>query len=203
MLAEEIVLQTATAAFARRADGTITAWNEAAEDLLLMSAERVEGRKCHDVIAGCDVFGNEFCCELCACSRMATQELPIHPYRLGVKDSFGRSLEVRVSILVARGREGNELVHLLEPMTSRVLFTAVPDDLEIPLPSGTAGAEELTRRELEVLRLLAVGWSTDDIAERLMISPTTVRNHVARCLQKLDVHSRLEAVHVARRLDLV
>ncbi|MEN8162954.1 MAG: LuxR C-terminal-related transcriptional regulator [Acidobacteriota bacterium] len=36
-----------------------------------------------------------------------------------------------------------------------------------------------------------------------MTSPTTVRNHISRCLHKLDAHSRVEAVGVARRLDLV
>jgi DNA-binding NarL/FixJ family response regulator len=52
----------------------------------------------------------------------------------------------------------------------------------------------LTRREREVLRLLASGASTRAIASGLGISPATVRNHVHHILAKLGVHSRLEAV---------
>jgi DNA-binding CsgD family transcriptional regulator len=52
----------------------------------------------------------------------------------------------------------------------------------------------LTRRETEVLQLLATGISTADIARRLSISITTVRNHIQRIMEKLRVHSRLAAV---------
>jgi DNA-binding NarL/FixJ family response regulator len=53
------------------------------------------------------------------------------------------------------------------------------------------------------LRLLSEGRSTRDIAGQLVITLTTVRNHIARCLNKLSAHSRLEAVSIARHLDLV
>jgi DNA-binding CsgD family transcriptional regulator len=52
----------------------------------------------------------------------------------------------------------------------------------------------LTDRELEILRLLSAGMSTESIARGLSISPTTVRNHVQRIIAKLKVHSRLGAV---------
>jgi DNA-binding NarL/FixJ family response regulator len=52
---------------------------------------------------------------------------------------------------------------------------------------------QLTRREREVLALLADGADNDTIAQRLVISPETARTHVQNVLHKLDVHSRLEA----------
>ncbi|MFA9429873.1 response regulator [Egicoccus sp. AB-alg2] len=61
----------------------------------------------------------------------------------------------------------------------------------------------LTPREREVLRLLAEGASTEDIAARLVISPHTVRNHVRHIIEKLGVHTKLEAVAVATREGLV
>jgi DNA-binding NarL/FixJ family response regulator len=61
----------------------------------------------------------------------------------------------------------------------------------------------LTERELEVLKLLAAGLSNPAIAEHLVISLHTVRNHVQRILTKLDAHSKLEAVAVALRRDIV
>ena len=69
----------------------------------------------------------------------------------------------------------------------------VPD--RAPPPAHPA----LTRRQAEVLRLLEAGRSTPQIAEELHLSRETVRNHVRHILQALGVHSRLEAVALARR----
>lgn len=61
----------------------------------------------------------------------------------------------------------------------------------------------LTPREHEVLLLLASGCSTQQMAERMGIAVETVRNHVRRLLRALGVHSRLEAVALARRDGLI
>ena len=63
----------------------------------------------------------------------------------------------------------------------------------------------LTSRELEVLKLVAKGMSNRDIADELFISENTVKNHVRNILEKLHLHSRMEAVIYAvreRLLDL-
>jgi DNA-binding NarL/FixJ family response regulator len=64
-------------------------------------------------------------------------------------------------------------------------------------------AGSLTPRELQVMQLIAEGVANQKIAERLFISPHTVRNHVQRIITKLGVHSKLEAVAVATRVGLV
>jgi PAS domain S-box-containing protein len=61
----------------------------------------------------------------------------------------------------------------------------------------------LTPRQTEVLRLLEHGRSTGQIAEELHLSRETVRNHVRHLLRNLGVHSRLEAVALARKEHLV
>ena len=63
--------------------------------------------------------------------------------------------------------------------------------------------EPLTARELEVLRMLASGVSTNSAAEMLGISTATLRAHVHAILRKLGAHSRLEAVAEAARLGLI
>ncbi|HEU0303614.1 MAG TPA: response regulator transcription factor [Gaiellaceae bacterium] len=65
------------------------------------------------------------------------------------------------------------------------------------------GAADLTRREHEVLRLLAEGLEPADVAERLVISPKTVAGHIEHILKKLDVHSRAAAIALAYREGLV
>lgn len=63
--------------------------------------------------------------------------------------------------------------------------------------------EALTPREVEVLRSLADGKSTSEIAAALFVSPNTVRNHVNNVIRKLRAHSRLEAVSHAVRFGLI
>ncbi|GLY93292.1 helix-turn-helix transcriptional regulator [Actinoplanes sp. NBRC 103695] len=65
------------------------------------------------------------------------------------------------------------------------------------------GAEILTAREREVLRLVAEGQSNGRIAEQLYISPKTASVHVSRIIAKLNVANRVEAAAVARRLGLL
>lgn len=62
---------------------------------------------------------------------------------------------------------------------------------------------DITPREREVLELLAEGVSTQELAQRLVISVATARNHVQNILNKLGAHSKLEAVSIAVREGVI
>jgi two-component system, NarL family, response regulator DevR len=62
---------------------------------------------------------------------------------------------------------------------------------------------QFTPRELEVLRLLAVGLDTDQVSQQLGIAPHTVDWHVRHLIEKLKVHSKLQAVIAGARLGLI
>jgi two-component system NarL family response regulator len=70
------------------------------------------------------------------------------------------------------------------------------DRAQVPTP-------KLTERELEVLKLVAQGLNNREIAKRLFISENTVKNHVRNILEKLQLHSRMEAVMYAVREKLL
>jgi len=72
-----------------------------------------------------------------------------------------------------------------------------------PVRSGGDSGYRLTARQLEILRLLADGKSTDQITEELHLAKTTVRNHIAHLLTNLGVHTRTEAVVVATSAGLI
>ena len=86
----------------------------------------------------------------------------------------------------------------LAPKLMTELATAVRRDA--PRAEGTA---RLTERELEVLRLVARGMSNRAVAESLFLSENTVKNHVRNILDKLEAHSRMEAVVKASRIGLL
>ena len=79
--------------------------------------------------------------------------------------------------------------------------------LELPArqdaPARTpANAAGLSGREVEVLRLVAKGWTNERIAEELFLSPRTVQTHLTNVFRKIDVDNRTEAVRVAMTLGL-
>jgi DNA-binding NarL/FixJ family response regulator len=84
------------------------------------------------------------------------------------------------------------------PVTQRLL-ERFADSTGVAPPS----LDELTERELEILRLIAGGLSNAEIAERLVVSETTVKNHVSAVLRKLGVRDRVQAVIAAYDAGLV
>jgi ATP/maltotriose-dependent transcriptional regulator MalT len=118
--------------------------------------------------------------------------------------------EARARVLVALACEalGDEETAALEKDAAREAFVrlgAKPDIVGIDArPAGTGGETHgLSRRELEVLRLVASGKSNRDIAAALVISEHTVARHLQNIYGKLDVSSRTAASAFAYRHDLV
>ena len=102
-----------------------------------------------------------------------------------------------------------QLVSTLQAVANGLLVLH-PSHANEGLPAGSAPprtldelAESLTRRELEVLQMLAAGLSNKEIAARLNISEHTVKFHVASILGKLGAASRTEAVSLGIRRGLV
>ena len=108
-----------------------------------------------------------------------------------------RPLELIEAIrVVARGDA------LLAPTVTRRLLDRLTDSLpETETPPIDLG--ELTERELEVLRLVALGLSNAEIAARLVVTEATVKTHVSSVLRKLRLRDRVQAVVLAYDARLV
>jgi LuxR family maltose regulon positive regulatory protein len=138
-----------------------------------------------------------------AALRMARDAL-----RLGARERFVRifldegepmqRLLQRLSL--AQQNELDETANLAEYL--KRLAGQRTEKVEAPAPAaGTT--EALTRKELEILRLLAEGLSNLAIAGRLFVSETTVRTHLRNINAKFGVHNRTQAIAVARKLNLI
>jgi LuxR family maltose regulon positive regulatory protein len=102
---------------------------------------------------------------------------------------------------------------LLAPLLERVIADGITPEYaarlldiiqkEQQLNLAAEKAKLLSRRELEVLRLLAEGLANRQICQRLALSPNTAKTHIRHILEKLDSQSRLQAVARARELELI
>jgi DNA-binding NarL/FixJ family response regulator len=94
------------------------------------------------------------------------------------------------------------LVHDGHMVIDPELVVALADELAVA-KDRDVGAETLTEREVEVLQLLAFGYTNRDIAGRLFISPDTVKTHLEHIYQKLGANDRTAAVAEAMRRRLI
>jgi DNA-binding NarL/FixJ family response regulator len=92
---------------------------------------------------------------------------------------------------------------LLAPSVTRRLLDRVASRLPPANEDTIPALSQLTERELEVLKLMARGLSNAEIAEKLVVSETTVKTHVSRVLAKLDLRDRVQAVILAYETGLV
>jgi PAS domain S-box-containing protein len=109
-------------------------------------------------------------------------------YVVQVRRPSGQEVLVEVSSVPLR--RGDDVIGVLA-------ISAKP-----PVPTPDA-VRRLTPRQRDVLRLLAAGSTTDQIADELHIARETVRNHIRGVLSELRVHSRVEAIAAARSAGLL
>jgi DNA-binding NarL/FixJ family response regulator len=95
---------------------------------------------------------------------------------------------------------------LLEPSATRRLIEAYVNGQDAPPPAPRPRVvlpATLTARETEIIQLIAAGWTNNEIAGHLFISPLTCKSHVSRILTKLDARDRIQLVVIAYESGLV
>jgi PAS domain S-box-containing protein len=214
---KQLVDSTSDSAFVVDSSGLIVAWNHAAEEMFAKKAAEAIGKPCGQILQGMNERG-PVCSRDCTIQQAIRKHHPIHNFDLQVKTSKGVQW-CNVSVLVAEEMHpsGAYSIHIVRSVdTSKQLEILFRDfvqgqshsadrmeHLELNSNRSPILETDLTKRELEILRILAKGGTTSSIASQLHISQTTVNNHVQNILRKLDVHTRLEAIRRAEYAGLV
>lgn len=199
----EFFAKAADAACAVDASQRILLCNDAFARLCQRAPEEIHGRSCREVICGRTLDGQRFCSEMCSIGKRLAQREPVENFDISILHTDGAPVWVNIGVLpVPRSWSPATYVFLLRP----IALYAIVNRLRGAVDRGSAAADEpprLTRREVEVLRQLAGGHGTRAIAQRLCISPLTVRNHIRNIYARLGIRTRAEAVGFAFRHRLL
>jgi len=197
-------------AFATDSRDRIVFWNRGMSNLVGRTSQSALGRRCYETVGGRDVFGNRFCYANCPVMATLREGDPVCGFEMKVATSGPDRRAVGITVLKIPSVLPDlfTVVHILQPIAeegrlARLLAeVAAPDETGPPRSVGAVGrdtAPPLTRRETEILHHVAAGLQNKEVAQKLSLSVATVRNHIHNILDKLGVHSKLEAVSLSFR----
>ncbi len=199
----DIFSRAADAVFAIDSAHRIVYQNEAFSQICHRPASATLNRKCHEVVCGQTLDGARFCSPDCPIATALLRQRPVENFDMSIPRSGGTALWANVGGCAIPGKyHPAAAVCVIRPITVRKMASRFAN-IDTARITQRGDAETLTDRERSVLKLLSEGRNTEDLAEVLHISPCTVRNHIHSILQKLAVHSRVEAVSYAYRRNLI
>lgn len=199
----ELFAGAADAACAVDAAQRILLSNDAFTRLCRRPPEEIHGRFCREVICGRTLDGQCCCGDACTVRGCLTQREPVENFDIAIAHAGVAPVWVNVGVLNAP-RLWNPATHVfvLRPIN----LYAIVNRLRGAASRESAAASDaprLTRRESEILRLLAGGHGTRAIAQQPYISALTVRNHIRNIYARLEIGTRAEAVCFAFRHGLL
>lgn len=125
--------------------------------------------------------------------------------RAGANGFIGKGVEP--SELIAAVRQVGAGNALLSPAATQTVIDHLARQSEIHKPAPTLSSQEqvqsLTPREREIIALIASGLTADEIADRLFISPLTVKTHINNGMSKIGVNTRSQLVRIAIDYGLI
>lgn len=190
----EIFSRTSDAVFAIDHTRRIVYRNQAFADIFRRGAAEFPRRKCYEVICGRTLEGKNFCNPDCPVGKSLLKGQPVENFDLAVSRDDGQSLWLSVGAIPAsRVFDKTAAIFTLRPI--RVSGIPLHPDRDNRPDTDVA----LTRRERQILDLLAQGLDARTLARHLHIKYVTARNHIQHIYEKLGVHNRAEAVSYAIR----
>ena len=192
---------------------TIRYWNTGAERITGHRRQDIIGRNCYQALQNLPADRETPVCQHGCPSLRATQENripPVYEVRMLCASGLRKLVSITPLIIAASEIDNTTLVHLFHESRDQTeierVTQAMQQTLSAPprtVDAGNHGGDHLTDREMEVLRLTALGLTPHQTASELHISYHTVRNHIANLRRKLQTSNKLDLVRKARNLGLV
>ena len=194
-------------------DQRITSWNAAAFEQL-RAGDDVIGRRCYEVLASIDQRNASLCRPNCPVITQARTGRPSRDFEVWAHPRGGEPGRVEVTILLQEAADpaDTRVVHMVRPVEEHLVPAAAPRRQVLRAfrggkrqaePVDAALANAITPRQIAALKLLAEGYSPDEIAGSLGVRPITIRNHIQAAMDRPGARSRLEAVIIATRAGLL
>lgn len=198
-------------AYAVNLSQTIWYWNPSAERITGHQSQDVIGYRCYQLLQNFSGDGDTPVCQYACPSLRATSEgrIPL-VYEVRMLCASGQRKLVTITPLIIAAAEaaGTVLVHLFHEAGDQVKAARIAETVQNNLGRSrtvetTGDSPQITEREVEVLRLIALGLRPHEIAGELHISYHTVRNHISNMRRKLKAKDRLDLVINAQGLGII
>lgn len=212
----EVLEETADAAFCVDLQGEICFWNVSAKNLLGYAPSEAVGKSVHTLLRCRGALGAKICTRDFYARQVATENCKIPNFDVQVSSRSGRKMWLDMStVIFNHGRTHPRLVvHLARDITQRKLQEELLHNLLevskqiVVMSDGNGSARPapvspLSEQEHRVLRLFSEGKNSAEIAQKLGISLQTLRNHLHHANEKLGTRNRLEAVTHAMHRHLI
>ncbi len=206
-------------AYAVSLDQTIVFWNRSAQRILGYSPDTVVGQRCYDTLSGlAEGSLTPECARGCPGIRSLRAGLVPTAARLRMLCASGeRKLVSLTPMVIVDVNAAPLLMHLFDDRADEGESSRAADAVRAALSGSDVvivsdqpvmapdltNAQQLTRRELEVLRMMSQGWRSPQIASDLGLSLHTVRNHIRHIRRKLGATTQMQAVLAAMRLGIL
>ncbi len=216
----ETLCNTGDGVFIVNRDKHIVRWNKGAERILKYSESEVLNQECFQVVDGRTSPQTHHCNADCSIYSGAVSGACQKNVDLLTRTKDGKPVWLNISYIASPDPDSPFLAHILRDVTreknadfilnqlledwgalkptqkeiGKTIEQGVPAEKDSP-PKKQAAL--LSKREIEVLTMLAEGLSTKILAQRLHISHFTARNHIQNILVKLGLHSKAQAVSYA------
>lgn len=198
---QDIFSQTSDAVFAIDRTHRIVYQNRTFTEIFPHKSSVPSQRKCYEALCGRTLDGKTFCHPDCPVGKSLLKGQPVENFDLSVPRDNGKTVWINVGAMPASRLFDNvAAIFMLRPLDAfRTLSHPADDKQRINSPPDIQ--HKLTRREQQILALLAKGLDARTLADSLHISYVTARNHIQHIYEKLQVHNRAEAVsYVYRRI---
>jgi len=193
----KIFSKTTDAVFASDASGQIIYANKSFLYLCNRSLSDILGHPCYEMVQAQTLNGENFCRPDCPIVQATKRNDSIEHFDLMIPQLNSADVWVNIGVLFAPAEwQPAKVIFTVRPFSVHRILDRFSSSQKLTTQSKT-NDHKLTRRQQQIIRLLAQSSDARTIADTLHISYATVRNHINNIYHKLGIHSRAEVISYA------